>query len=208
MSCDYAMLPEELHFGMTDVTTRLKNIIEHDRRMIDAAKTPQPPPTGNGKEVLPHVVRDLTARVEWGKEKYGTVLKTLNGRAALIDAYQEALDLVMYLKQELLEKEGDGMRKFINEWATEVHALAIEKGWYDGDEREVPELLCLIHSEISEALEAYREGNDDGFAEELADVAIRLFDMCEYLDIDLNQGVEKKHGKNINRPYRHGNKRC
>ena len=100
------------------------------------------------------------------------------------------------------------MRKFINEWATEVHALAIEKGWYDGDEREVPELLCLIHSEVSEALEAYREGHDECVAEELADVAIRLLDMCKYLGIDLERAMEKKHEINKRRIYRHGGKRC
>ena len=39
----------------------------------------------------------------------------------------------------------------------EVHELAIEKGWYDNTTiRSIPELLCLIHAEISEALEGYR----------------------------------------------------
>jgi len=39
------------------------------------------------------------------ERKYGTVLKTHNGRNALMDAYQEALNLCMYLKQALLEQE-------------------------------------------------------------------------------------------------------
>lgn len=88
-----------------------------------------------------------------------------------------------------------------------IHQLAKSKGWYD-DERPVPELLCLIHSEVSEALEAYRDGDDINFAEECADIAIRLMDMCEYLDIDLEREIWKKHEYNQTRPYRHGGKRA
>jgi len=66
--------------------------------------SPEPPPTGNGKKVLDEVVNDLTVRAEVGKGKYGTYLRTNNGRNALVDAYQEALDLCMYLKQKLMEE--------------------------------------------------------------------------------------------------------
>ena len=80
----------------------------------------------------------------------------------------------------------------------EVHDLAIKKGWYDNSsKREVPELLCLIHSEISEALEGYRHNisyNEKGsLPEELADAVIRIWDMCEYLNIDIASEVNKKH---------------
>ena len=43
---------------------------------------------------------------EMGKQKYGHYLETDNGRNALQDAYEEALDMCMYLKQKLLEEEG------------------------------------------------------------------------------------------------------
>ncbi len=66
----------------------------------------QPQPHGNGNIVLAHVLSDLSERADFGKLKYGTFLKTNNGRDALMDAYQEGLDLVMYLKQLLLEREG------------------------------------------------------------------------------------------------------
>ena len=93
----------------------------------------------------------------------------------------------------------------------EIHDLAIEKGWYI-QERPVPELLCLIHSEISEALEAYRnhtpEGDKGCISEELADAIIRIFDMAEELKIDIIEAVKKKHEFNKTRPYRHGNKKC
>jgi NTP pyrophosphatase (non-canonical NTP hydrolase) len=95
----------------------------------------------------------------------------------------------------------------IKEWQTAVHKCAKEHGWYKED-RGIPELLCLLHSEISEALEEYRIRNSSGFAEEMADIAIRLFDMCEYLDINLEAEIETKYVINLSRPYRHGNKRC
>lgn len=96
----------------------------------------------------------------------------------------------------------------ISDWQKETHQNAVAHGWYDGDTRGIPELLCLIHSEVSEALEAHRENDWDGFKEELADVAIRLFDMAEYLNIDLEAEIAKKHETNKARPYRHGNKVC
>lgn len=65
----------------------------------------EPSPEGEGKIVIDKVVSDLVERAKFGKEKYGTFLKTNNGRRALVDAYQEALDLVMYLKQRLMEDE-------------------------------------------------------------------------------------------------------
>lgn len=95
----------------------------------------------------------------------------------------------------------------IAEWQQEIHQYAKDKGWWDR-ERPIPELLCLLHSEISEALEAYRESRQDNFREELADVAIRLLDMCEALNIDLEAEIEIKHKANLKRPYRHGGKLC
>lgn len=41
-----------------------------------------------------------------GLEKYGTKLEAFNGRDALMDAYQEAIDMVMYLRQAILERDG------------------------------------------------------------------------------------------------------
>jgi len=71
---------------------------------MNKAAVAQPRPTKGQDEVLPLVIDDLMARSKMGAMKYGTVLKTFNGRDALWDAYQEALDLVMYLRQALEEK--------------------------------------------------------------------------------------------------------
>ncbi len=70
---------------------------------ISRAAQPEPPPTGDGAEVLPMVIADLQARSEIGRAKYGTTLRVNNGRDALMDAYQESLDQVMYLRQRIEE---------------------------------------------------------------------------------------------------------
>ncbi len=104
----------------------------------------------------------------------------------------------------------------------EIHALAVEKGWWPQTlpEGRIPEALVLIHSEISEALEEYRKGvhpsevlygekgKPEGFAIELADVLIRLRDLCEALDIDLEEMVSIKHKFNKTRGFRHGGKKA
>jgi len=64
--------------------------------------------------------------------------------------------------------------------------------------------LMLIVSELAEALEALRNGDDDNFAEELADVAIRLGDLCGGLCINLEREIIKKMEKNRKRGYKHG----
>ncbi len=72
---------------------------------IQRAAQPEPPPIGDGAEVLPMVIADLQARSEKGRAKYGTTLRVNNGRNALMDAYQEAQDLTMYLRQKLEEEK-------------------------------------------------------------------------------------------------------
>jgi len=91
--------------------------------------------------------------------------------------------------------------------AIEINENAKNHGWWDG-ERPIPELLCLIHSEVSEALEAYRNRDNENLAEELADIVIRVFDMSVGLGINIQEEVVKKHTFNLTRPYRHNDKRC
>ncbi|MGL4756583.1 MAG: hypothetical protein ACRCXB_29860 [Aeromonadaceae bacterium] len=68
------------------------------------ATAKQPAPNGSGNPILGMVLADLTNRALEGKEKYGEPLKAHNGRNALWDAYQEALDLAMHLRQAIEEQ--------------------------------------------------------------------------------------------------------
>jgi len=77
---------------------------KEDERLNPAA-TPEPVPTGNGQPVITEIIRDLLDRDKMGTKKYGTTLRAGNGRDALNDALQEALDLVMYLKQAIMERD-------------------------------------------------------------------------------------------------------
>lgn len=81
----------------------------------------------------------------------------------------------------------------------------------------LPEKLALIHSEVSEALEEYREkgegclriefdakGKPIGLWSELADVVIRVGDLCGMLSVDLEHAVTQKMIYNKGRPFKHG----
>ena len=124
--------------------------------------------------------------------------------------------------QEYAEKRWNGRTTAmtgINEAAKEIHENARAHGWWD-EERGFPEVLALIHSEISEALEEYRKGHgateiyygDNGKPEgipiELADTIIRILDYCGYAGIDIDAAITEKHGYNKSRPFRHGGKKC
>lgn len=93
--------------------------------------------------------------------------------------------------------------KTVNELCHEAYEIAKSKGWHDSP-REMGTIIALIHSEVSEALEADRKGDYDNFVEELADVCIRIFDLCGCMGIDLNSAIEKKMEINRKRPYKHG----
>jgi len=97
------------------------------------------------------------------------------------------------------------MNKSITAYCQQAYETAKSKGWHDR-ERETGTILALIHSEVSEALEADREGDQANFTEELADVCIRIFDLCGSRSIDLEGAIETKMEKNKGRSYKHGNK--
>ena len=67
------------------------------------------PMTNDEVDIQTLAISDIQHRREVGIERYGTALQPYNGRNALLDAYEEALDLAMYLKQRLVE-EGNGAR--------------------------------------------------------------------------------------------------
>lgn len=72
---------------------------------MEAAVLDQPSPSGTGADIAMLVQQDIEARAVKGEATYGERLLPNNGRDALIDAYQEALDLCMYLRQAIEERE-------------------------------------------------------------------------------------------------------
>lgn len=119
-----------------------------------------------------------------------------------------------------LQKKFDGV-KTIGDWVYEIHKNAVQHGWYDGNgAKNFGELLMLVVTEVAEVMEEYRNGrlmketyvNKNGkmcgIPSELADIVIRVMDICGYYNIDLEQAIEEKHEYNKSRPYKHGGKKC
>lgn len=85
------------------------------------------------------------------------------------------------------------------------HEASVKGGWYQDPAsgrtilRNVGEMLCLIHSEISEGMEGYRKTKMDDklphrlmIEVELADAVIRIGDLCGFLELDLAGAVFEK----------------
>ncbi len=86
----------------------------------------------------------------------------------------------------------------LRELQTEVMRNKIEKGFNTTD---VALEFCRAHEELSEAFSKFNK-NQDGVAEEFADVAIFLLGMSEILGFDLEEEITKKIEINKNRQYR------
>lgn len=109
--------------------------------------------------------------------------------------------------------------QFVSAWAfvqAVIHAVAKQKGWWD-EERNDGEMIALMHSELSEALEYLRKGDgpDDklpqhpGSLVELADVVIREMDFIGGRAADPEEFgliLLEKVAFNMTRPPKHGKK--
>ena len=102
----------------------------------------------------------------------------------------------------------------LRDFVKECRLNANNHGWYVrweklGDDKEVfdvPTALMLIVTELSEAMEEYRDNNKEEFSVEMADVFIRLCHLCGDLDIDIERVMKTKMLINEARPYHHGRK--
>lgn len=107
------------------------------------------------------------------------------------------------------------MRVQINRMVRAVHGENVAAGWWSDlhtgeslkGKRNVGELLCLVHSEISEAMEGHRKGLQDDklphrpmIEVELADAVIRILDIAGGLDLDLGGAIAEKLEYNRRRP--------
>ena len=112
------------------------------------------------------------------------------------------------------------MSPFVRGWvgtAADIHQTAKDKGFWPPDTEDYDlvndaEKLCLVHSEISEAVEGLRDRNppDDKLPEfsavevELADAVIRIMDLAHARGWRVAQAVEAKTQFNTSRPHKHG----
>jgi len=108
--------------------------------------------------------------------------------------------------------------QLLKDLAQESYAIAVSKGWEeDAKARTFGDECTLLHSEISEAFEAFRrrgfdswegpDGKPEGVASEFADLFIRLLHYCYVHKIDLQAEYDRKTKYNYTRAYRHGGKR-
>ena len=90
-----------------------------------------------------------------------------------------------------------------------IHHWNRMQGFWQSDN--VGEKIALMHSELSEALEAHRAGTASdhiplytGVEEELADVMIRIFDFAGHFHLRLADAFRAKLEYNLTRPFKHG----
>ncbi len=95
----------------------------------------------------------------------------------------------------------------LNAKMTEVRALCDAKGFSAAPER-IWEMLALIHTEVSEATDAYKKGHPiEHVGEELIDAVIRILHLLSALGLDADALFDAKMARNWERPYKYNTQR-
>ena len=124
------------------------------------------------------------------------------------DWFHERFELVRPAEQTSGLKQLSLGHVCVNELCQLTYASNKKAGWWDAADNAlvVPTKLALVHSELSEALEAHRKGlkddklpQYDGIAVELADALIRIFDLAGFLGIPLGTIMAEKEAFNAKR---------
>ena len=110
------------------------------------------------------------------------------------------------------EREKGIAASVINAVASSCHQVSVDHGFWEGDDHNIGEKIALMHSELSEALEGLRAANppDKHCPEftsaevELADVIIRIFDLCGRQGWKIGDALVAKYTVNQGREYKHG----
>jgi len=91
----------------------------------------------------------------------------------------------------------------LNAKVAEVKAMCEAKG-FSSDHARIWEMLALIHTEISEATDAYKKGQPlEAMGEELIDAIIRIFHLLAALGLDADVLFDAKMAKNWQRPHKY-----
>ena len=90
----------------------------------------------------------------------------------------------------------------LNTKMREVREMADAKG-FSSDHGRIWEMLALVHTEISEATDAYKKGQPvDKVGEELIDAIIRILHLLSALDLDAEELFRHKMKVNWERPHK------